>query len=337
MQIRTLAEGEIITENGFYRIPLSVHHNQPCMTRERLAEIRAGDAPRIGEVSVTSGVLRAMELQTPADVWAFHTLNPNRWEKEETEALRLGVAMALYVEGGPYRVLDGFKIHPEDKPRRPTAAQIKAYAEGRASDSAIASVEYWRAVDAEPDDYLTQAEFDEICVMGAVLDRDPAAKAVMAGIPECTMAWQDEITGLWILSRPDTISFDGVVTDYKRMAAGMSNFSARLVDRRIEDHGYDMQISLGCEAMERLTGAWPSAAGIIAQSGKAPHHVILRSFDEETLRIAQFRNRRAISRFHECLTSNHWPSPGEIVGNYQMRPELRDRLLGEMQTAATAP
>lgn len=320
MLIRTLGPDEKITEDGFYAIPLSRHHGQPC-----------------DGVSVTSGVLRAMELKTPADVWAFHLVNPDRWPKQETDALRLGIAMALYVEGGAYRVLDGFKVHPEDKPRRPTPLQIKAYDDGRASDAAITSVEYWSAVDAEPHDYLDQSEFDLICTMGVVLDRDPAAKAVMNGIPEVTMAWRDDRTGLWVLSRPDTINFDGVVTDYKRIAAGGSAFNARLVDRRIEENGYDMQIALGCEAMERLSGTWPGAAGVIAQSADAPHHVILRSFDNEDLRIAQWRNRRALDRFHECLTANHWPGPGEVVGSYRMNDKLRERLLEEMNTANAAP
>lgn len=320
MLIRTLEPDQKITEPGFYSMPLSRHHGQPC-----------------DGVSVTSGVLRAMELGTPADVWAFHDLNPNRWPKKETDALRLGVAMALYVEGGPYRVLEGFKIHPEERPKRPFPSQIKAYDEGRASDAAIASVEYWRAVDADPHHYLEQSEFDTIIAMGAVLDRDAAARAVMAGIPEVTMAWQDEVTGIWVLSRPDTINFDGVVTDYKRIAPGAASFSAFLVDRRIEDHGYDMQIALGCEAMERLTGDWPGAAGIIAQSADAPHHVILRSINEEDLRIAQWRNHRALRRFAECLKSGHWPGPGEVVGSFQMRDENRKRLLEEMNIEGTAP
>lgn len=320
MQIRLLGPDEKIREPGFYSIPLSRHHGQPCEG-----------------ISVTSGVLRTMELETPADVWAFHLLNPKRWEKKETEALRLGVAMALYVEGGALRVLEGFKIHPEERPKRPLPSQIRAYDEGRASDAAIASVEYWRKVDADPHDYLDQSQFDEIIAMGAVLDHDPAAKAVMNGIPEVTMAWQDERTGLWVLSRPDTINFDGVVTDYKRIAPGASIFNTQLVDRRIEEQGYDMQIALGCEAMERLLGEWPSAAGIIAQSADAPYHVILRSINEEDLRIAQWRNRRALDRFHECLTSGHWPGPGEVVGAFQMRKERRERLLEEMNIAGAAP
>lgn len=317
--IRTLADGEQITEPGFYRISLDLHHSQPC-----------------GGVSVTSGVLRQMELATPADVWAFSALNPNKWERKETDALRLGVAMALYVEGGPEQVLTGFKIHPEDKPRRPTPAQIEAFGRGAGTPAGTVSVEYWRAVDADPQGYLSQSEFDTICMMGAVLADDPAASAIMGGEPEITMAWQDERTGLWLLSRPDTVSFDGMLSDYKKMATMGEPFSYRTVDQRITRHGYDMQIAFGCEVFERLVGDWPMG-GIVAQWDQPPHHVILREIAEEDLRIAAFRNRRAIDRFHECLTSGFWPGPGNDVGVYQ-RPDWQYKmLLEEMQISGTSP
>ena len=325
--IRTLSEGEKITEPGFYAIPLSVHHAQPC------------DGP-----SVTSGVLRTMELQTPADVWAFHRLNPNRIVKEPTDALRLGTAMAACVEGGRDAVLARFKVHAEDKPRRPSKAQIEAYDGGKASEAASASVEYWRAVDNDPDTvdgeafgWLTVAELDTILTMGEVLKADPAAGAVMGGIPEITMAWRDEQTGLWLLSRPDTVSVDGSVSDYKKMNTQGRPFNYRVVDNRITDHAYDMQLAFAAEAFERLTGDWPGVAGIVAQWDQQPHHVILREIAEEDLRIGQFRNRRAINRFHECLTSGHWPGPGWDVGAYQRPQWQREMLLGEMNTEGTAP
>ena len=317
--IVNLRDGERITEPGFYRCSLEWHHGQPC------------DGP-----SVTSGVLRQMELATPADVWAFHKLNPDRWERKETDALRLGVAMALFVEGGEAQVLTGFKVHPEDKPRRPTESQIAAYDNGKATEAGAASVEYWRAVDADQHGYLTAQEMQTICQMGAVLLKDPAASAVMGGEPEITMAWQDERTGIWLLSRPDTVSFDGMLSDYKKMATMGEPFTYRTVDQRITRHGYDMQIAFGCEIFERLTDNWPMG-GIVAQWDQAPHHVILREIAEEDLRIAQFRNRRAIDRFAECLATNHWPGPGDDVGIYR-RPEWqRTMLLEEMQISGVSP
>lgn len=315
MKIRTLADGEKISEPGFYNISLDRHHAQPC------------DGP-----SVTSGVLRQMELATPADVWAFHMLNPNRWEKEQTAALRLGRAMAAYVEGGMDAVAQQFIVLPEDRPRKPTAQQIAAFDAGSASPAATASVTFWRAGEADGRDVLSAAEKTMIEDMGKVLAQDPAACAVMGGIPEVTMAWKDERTGLWLLSRPDTVSFDGMMSDYKKMNTQGRPFNHRVVDQRITEHGYDMQMAFAAEVFERITGNWPGVVGIVAQWDQPPHHVILREISEEDLRIAQFRNRRAIDRFAECLASGDWPGPGADVGVYHRPDWQRDMLLEQMNT-----
>lgn len=318
--IRTLAPGEKITEPGFYQIPLSVHHGQPCVSE-----------------SVTSGILRTMELQTPADVWAFHQLNPNRWNRPATDALRLGVAMALYVEGGKDRVLEGFRIHPEDKPRRPTRDQIAAFDEGRFTDANRKSVPYWRAVDAEPSDYLEVAELDLICTMGAVLAADPAAAAVMGGVPEVTAAWFDEVTQLWVLSRPDTISFDGAASDFKKISTQGRPLTHWMLDRKIEQYGYVQQMALAAEAFEVLTGNALTSVGLVFQTDTPPHSVVLREIAEEDIAIGKWLNRQARARFRECLDSGVWPGPGDDIGAYQMDPKLRERLLQRMQIAGVAP
>ena len=319
-EIRTLGPDEKITEPGFYNISLDRHHSQPC------------DGP-----SVTSGVLRKMELATPADVWAFSQLNPDRWVQDDKTALRLGRAMAAYIEGGMEEVAKHFLVLPEDKPRRPTPAQIKAYADGKYTEAGTRSVEFWAALDTDPRDQITDAEQKMIEDMGKVLAADPMASAVMGGIPEITMAYQDDQTGLWLLARPDTVNFDGTVTDFKKVNTQGRPFNYRVVDSRITEHGYDMQLAFAAEVFEALTGQWPSSAGIIAQWDAKPHHVILREIAEEDLRIGQFRNRRAISRFAECLKSNYWPGPGDDVGAYQRPQWQRDMLLQEMNTEGTAP
>jgi hypothetical protein len=318
--IRDISDNERITEPGFYRISLDRHHNQPC----------AGP-------SVTSGVLRKMELWTPADVWAFHALNPYRWPSEDRPALRLGRAMAAFVEGGRNAVLRDFLLLPDDRPRKPTPAQLAAYDDCRASEAAMASVEFWRQVEEDPRDPISSAELEVIEDMGAVLAADPAAAAVMGGEPEITMAWQDEATGLWVLSRPDTVNFDGTMCDYKRISSQGKPFTHRLVDARITDHGYDQQMALAAESFQRLTGQWPGAVGIVAQWDQPPHHVILREISEEDLRIAAWRNRRALNRFAECLASGHWPGPGADTGAYQRPDWQRDMLIHQMQTEGVSP
>jgi len=373
-EIRTLADGEKITEPGFYSISLDQHHSQPC------------DGP-----SVTSGGLRKLFLESPADVWAFSRLNPNRYPQPDSTALRLGRAMAAFVEGGMDAVAQEYLVLPKDKPSRPTEAQMDNYhkrgagdlskfmvlpdarprrptekqiadvAAGKGTAAATNSVDFWARVDADGREGLSQSEANSLVAlkkkvgfwanieadgrtpltdaeitmiedMGEVLAADPAASIIMGGLPEVTMAYRDQITGLWVLARPDTINFDGSVTDYKKMTAQGRPFNHSIVDRRITQHGYDMQLALGAEAFENLTGEWPEIAGIIAQSDKPPHHVILREIDQNDLRIGQKSNRIALDRFAKCLEENHWPGPADDSGVY-IRPEWqREYLLELFQT-----
>ncbi|MDG3089198.1 PD-(D/E)XK nuclease-like domain-containing protein [Vibrio hannami] len=252
-----------------------------------------------------------MQSETPADVWALHLLNPDRWEKPETDALRLGRAMAAFVEGGIEQVLAEYILLPEDTPRRPTEAQRAKYEAGQGTPAGTLSCEFWDKIDSSAKSILKPDDLEMITNMGTALVQDEAAVAVMGGIPEVTMAWRDEETGLWLLARPDTIAFDGTVTDYKKISSKGCPFNRRLVDRRIDDHRYDMQLAFAAEVYERLTGDWPEMAAIIAQHDKPPFSVILREIEQEDLRIGQFHNRQSIRRFAECLASGHWLRPSE--------------------------
>jgi len=319
-EIRTLTDGDKITEPGFYNISMERHHGQPC------------DGP-----SVTSGVLRRMHFHGPSKVWAHHQLNPNAYPDEDSLALRLGRAMAALVEGGTDELDKHFKILPENRPNRPTKAQLRALKEGRETSTARRSIAFWGDMDRDPRDELTESQYDLICRMGLALANDPAASAALSGLPEITMAHYDESTRLWCLSRPDNVSFDSTMSDYKKVNTQGRPFSSWLVDQRIEDHGYDMQMAFAAEAFEALTGQTPSSVGLVFQEDAPPFDVIPRGLEEEDLSIGRFHNRMALTRFRECLDADHWPGPGEHVGNFHRNDERRARIIEEMQIAGTAP
>lgn len=313
-EIKTLGQDERISEPGFWRLPIERHHDQPC-----------------DGVSVTSGILRTMELATPADVWAFHKLNPDRYERPETDALRLGRIMAAMIEGGVAEVKKHFLLLSGETPKRPSAAQINAYIKGSASESSRYAVEFWAGVEESGKQIIKPAEWQTILQMAKVLADDPAAAAALGGEPEITMAVFDEETRLWVLSRPDQVQFSGMVSDYKKMSASGHAFGARLVDQRITAHGYDMQMALAADAFEELTQERPDTVGLVCQSDTPPYHVILRDITEEDLRIAGLRNRRALRRFRECLDMGRWPGPGDHVGSY-IRPQWQvDQLNREFE------
>lgn len=312
MEIITLKDGEKITENGFYSMSLDRHHDQPC-----------------DGISVTSGVLRGMELKTPGDVWAFHKLNPDRFEQADRAALWLGRAMASYIEGGEDELQKHFFVLPPNPPRRPTQAQIGAFHKGTSSEAGAASVMYWARIEKEEGQktILRHEDFETVRAMGDALLKDPAACAALGGEPEITMAVYDQATNLWMLARPDQVSFSGMLSDYKKVSARGGNFDYRLCDRRCTDHGYYMQMAFAATCFERLTGNWPNQVGLVYQCESPPYFSILREVDEETLRLGEYRNTRAMARFRECLDSGHWPGPGEDIGAYQMPEWLYTRLL----------
>lgn len=313
MQIRVLGLEEKIREPGFYQLPIERHHSQPC------------DGP-----SVTSTVLRKLTMGSPADYWAFSALNPDRFERVETRALVTGQAMAAYIEAGEDGLAERFWILPEDKPNRPTAAQIKAIEEGRGTEAGFKSLDFWNRVAKDPRQVLTRDEWELISAMGRVVRTDPAAQATLGGLPEITMAWFDEPSQLWCLSRPDQMSFDGMISDYKKVNTQGRPFTAQACDQKITAYGYDQQMGFAAEGFERLTGESPSAVGLVFQQDEPPYSVILRAVSEEDLQLATFQNAEARALFRQCLDSGHWPGPGEVIGTYRRPDWLREKILETM-------
>ena len=318
--IHELADDELIGQPGFYRMSLERHHSQPCQG-----------------ISVTSSVLRRLELASPADVWAYSKLNPNAYQPKDRSALIMGQAMASFIEGGLQEMARKFYQLPADKPNRPTSAQLAAIDAGKGTEAGIRSAVFWARVEADHRQVLTADEWDLIAAMGEVVRIDPAAQVALGGEPEITMAWFDAATRLWCLSRPDQTAFSGMLSDYKKINTQGRPFTGALCDTKITGYLYDAQMAFAAEGFEILTGGWPEQVGLVFQQDEPPYSVILRAIDEEDLRLAMFRNARARRKFRACLDANHWPGPGEHVGAYQ-RPEWqRERLLKEMQMEGLAP
>ena len=355
--IRDLGPDEIIMENGFYRIPMERHHGQPCVTPERLEEIKDGDTPKPGEWSVTSSVLRDVVKHGPASVYQRSLLNPNREPKPETDALRLGRIMAAYIENGPEGIEEFVRVvaskpdsmtvpemiewaksgrdKPFSPPARPSLDAVMKWAEGKGTPAAKRAIEYWRDIDSDPRMIVKEHEWETICEMGKALAADPKARAVMDGVPEITMAWLDEETGIWCLSRPDTVSFSGITTDYKKMSAQGRVFNGNLVDHRITDFRYDMQGAFACQGFEVLTEARPSF-GIIAQSDVAPYKVVLREISTQDLHMGQFDNMAALKTYHQCMIKNDWTDEAEDVGEYRRPQWMTDQIMERMVKAEAA-
>lgn len=150
------------------------------------------------------------------------------------------------------------------------------------------------------------------------------------------MIWQDEATGVWIKSRPDVIPDNGADgADLKTFAPRSDNLKLA-VQRAITDHGYDQQMALVQEGLERVFGLTAQEFVLVFVQTTLPWCVIPTRLDAETLYWARVRNRAAIDTFARCLESGDWPGPVEGVLDYSIPPSISARL-ADMQADGLLP
>lgn len=268
-------------------------------------------------------------MESPWHFWMSSDLNPNRYPaKEDSDALILGKATHALVLGDENFDRE-FVYVPKDAPRRPSPQQIKAYDEDRATDIGTESVEFWRAFDDEAEGrlMLTDVQIEKIARMSENIKQSPeAVSALTGGMMEISMIWQDEITGVWVKSRPDVLPDNGSdFSDLKTFAPRTKSIE-RAVHQAITDNAYFMQMALAVMGAEAVLGQTASACDLIMAQSTEPYTVTCVRIDEDALYWGRVLNRQAIDTFARCLATEHWPQPVEGILNYSLPPSMSVRL-----------
>lgn len=318
MHIRDLPDSGIITESGAYRIPLELYHRQ---------DICAGP-------SVSSSGLRTLYNESPAMFWAYSDLNPERFERPESDAFAIGRAAHALMLGD--EVFDErFIVLDPDAPPRPTATQIRAAAEGRISDSYSERSRFWRDFDedAEGKTVVKAAWIEDITHMAKALAKHPLVRPLFEGESEVSLIWKDKATGIWVKSRPDVIPAMGEVhADLKIVA----DVTLEGVTRSIRKFGYDMQMGLAAVAEEIVIGRKVTSAILVNVQKTPPYSVTPIEITEDALHWGKLKCRRALDVFAHCLKAGDWPGPVEGIPQYHTPPwELA--LIEEQQKAGAFP
>lgn len=319
--IRDLPHGETVKEPGAYRTPMSWYHTQ-------------GICPG---PSISSSGLRRIAMESPWHFWMSSDLNPNRYPaKEDSDALILGKATHALVLGDENFDRE-FVYVPKDAPRKPTPQQIKAYDEGRATDIGIESVEFWRAFDDEAEGrlMLTDVQIEKIARMSENIKQSPEAVAALTGgMTEISMIWQDEITGVWVKSRPDVLPDNGFdAADLKTFAPRVTDLK-RAVQQAVTQNAYHMQMALAAMGAEAVFGMTTKEFILIFAQSTEPHCVIPVRLDEESLYIGTFLCRKAINTFADCLAREEWPGPVTGILDYTIPPSLLEKYYEEIGNEA---
>jgi hypothetical protein len=324
MEIRTLADGECVPGPGAYRCSMAHYHTQ---------DICPGP-------SISSSDIRKVVLESPHAFWKTSKLNPDRYpEKDVSDALILGRAAHALILGD--EVFDEHFIYvPDDAPRRPTSVQVAAFErDGKWSAAAAEGAAFWEAFDkrAKGRMELTAAQVEKIKYMSENLAKCPEAVAnLTSSLTEISMIWQDEVTGLWIKSRPDCIPDNGHDFGDLKTFAPKGKDLIISAQRAVTENGYAMQMALAIEGAEHVFGTTAKTAALIFIQSTEPYEPVPIEIDEEALYWARVLNRDGINKIAHGLATGEWPTRATRMIPYSYPPTMLERF-GEMQINGEIP
>lgn len=324
LEIRTIEDGEVVTEPGAYRMSMDWYHSQ---------DVCPGP-------SVSSTGIRKAALESPHAFWKTFDGNPNRYPKKDPgDSLILGRAAHSLLLGD--EVFDEHFIYvPSDAPQRPTATQVKAFErDGAWSESAAPRAEFWDAFDkkAEGRLMLKEEQVQKIYYMAENLRAVPDAVEVLTSdLTEISMIWQDEATGLWIKSRPDCIPSNGFDFGDLKTFSPKSKDLIISAQRSTTDYGYPMQMALAIEGAERVFGTTANRCALVFCQTTEPFEVIPEEIDEDSLYWARVLNRKGIDLIAHGLETGEWPGVASRIVKYSYPPSMLHRF-AEMQRTGELP
>ncbi|MDP9953093.1 MULTISPECIES: PD-(D/E)XK nuclease-like domain-containing protein [Streptomyces] len=179
---------------------------------------------------------------------------------------------------------------------------------------------------------LKQAEMEMVTGMAAAIRQHPLAAALLDpayGAPEQSGFWIDGPTGIRRRVRFDWLPSiqEGrlIIPDYKTAA----DASDDAMQRDIAKYGYHQQADWYEEAARALgLGGQDAELLLVVQEKKPPYLINVIGIEFGSRIIGGAKNRAAIERFAECMSTGHWPGYADDEPNYLPLPayaENRDK------------
>lgn len=272
-------DGLPVTRPGIYsNIPILTYHAQLTV------------AP-----SISSSGLRTIFSRSLAHYFNDSYMNPDREEREESAAFRVGRA-AHHLLLGEANFSRYYIIRP--------AVLAGAAWQGQRTDCKV----WLKDAAAAGLTVLSGAEVDNIRGMANSLAREPLVKAgILNGLIEHSMVWQDPDTGIWLKWRPDAIPTSTLdFSDLKCVA----DISSEALERSLGDYGYHMQAALGAMACRALLGREMSSFTLVCAEKAAPNCVQFVTLKPADIELGEKQIRASLLAFKRALETSVWPGPG---------------------------
>ena len=263
-------------------------------------------------LGLTKSGLMALK-KSPAHFWQWMTSPPD----PSTQAMMLGTATHTLVFE-PEKWDSEIAVIPEDAPKKPTAAQLRAE---EPSEKATESITWWNAfyertkgktTITQEQDTLAKGMARAVCENEEVL---PYLKHYSAKAELSIMA-TEKVKGLDIACkmRCDLLTMDGtVIVDLKTT----QDSSAEEFGRKFMSLGYWMQAA-HYMSVARLAGLPVERFIFVAVESVPPHSVALYELDAQSLDKAFKIRQRLLETLANCIATGKYPSHSKGINALTM-------------------
>lgn len=266
------------------------------------------------EPSLSSGIVRALLMDSPRHAWVSHPrLNP-ACVSEESETFDLGTAAHAYLLQGESRfeIIDA----PDWRTKDAKASRDRA-----------------RELGLVPLLAHRWADVQAMAAAARVQLGQHQARPVpfLDGQPEQTIIWEEG--GVWCRARADWLhDFHRVIDDYKTTGASANPDQW---GRTLFTAGVDLQAAFYLRGLRAL-GIQDPVFRFVVQENYAPFALAVIGLAPDALALADRKVGQAVALWRECLTMDRWPGYPRDVCYAELPPwqeaQWMERELREEQT-----
>lgn len=166
---------------------------------------------------------------------------------------------------------------------------------------------------------LTDDYADAKVVADSVRKHPLAAKLLtpVSGLPERTLVWRDEETGVWCRAMLDWLPTAGrIAVDVKTCASA----SPDKISRAVHDYGYHIQAAHYLDGMRALGLHDNPAMAFVFVEKNPPHLVNVAQLNHLALEAGAHYARQARLIYAECKAKGEWPGYGHDIELIELPP-----------------
>lgn len=167
---------------------------------------------------------------------------------------------------------------------------------------------------------MRPSDFDAAYAMaGAVREHPIAAKLLTGGVPERTLIWRDEATGVLCRAKVDWLRPDGIV-DLKTCESA----AAEALSKSAHNYGYAIQAPFYLRGLRANQHLGEPFFAFVAVEKTAPHLVHVHQLSERALTWGDRRVAEALEIYRDCVAADEWPGyPIDEITEIDLPPWVR--------------